>query len=776
MKTLNRFVVRHPWAVIAAFALTTAAFAVKLPQLKVDFDVDAIFPQNHPEVAYKKWVQEFFAIDEPAIIVILNEGPHGVFTPETLGLVAHLSDAMSALPDVDGEDLVSLSAIDNITAEDDSLSVEPFFEDPPTTQEQADSIRRAVFANPMMVGTIVSRDGAATIVAVETLPGVDKTALHDAINAIVTAAPHGQSRIEVAGRPIVESQMNKITKSEISGVMPFVIATAAAALALSLHSIRGVLLPMLVVLTSVIWTLGLMAWTGTVFSALNTPLPMMLVPIGIADGIHVIHHYLHTVAHDPDRPTAESVFNTMQDLYLAIVMTSLTTAAGLGSLATSSISTNRTFGYAAAFGTLAAMAFSLTVLPALLVVLPRPRRGLARSVDDAGTEPGPMARASEWIARLVTERPKRVLLGTVAVLLIAVTGMPRLTTDGSVLKNFPADDPVRQADRILSQRFAGSLPIEVVIDAKEIDAWKSPEKLRAMQAFQEELEAVAGVGETRSIADYVRRMNAVMNPDDDAADRIPDTRELVAQYLLLYSISGEPDDFDDVIDYDYAIANIRGQVGSDHSPDLERILTALAAAEKKHLAPLGLSAHASGSGREIYEFIELIVSSQISSLAVALTLVWLMASTMLRSVIGGLLTSVPVGIATFATFGGLGWVGEPIGVTTAIMSAIAIGIGVDYAVHFVARYRDCRRKGIPTDVAIRTTLNSSGVAIFYNAVVVVAGFLAMATSEFLPPHAMGLLVSWNMVVCFGATITTLAALLAWLDPAFARRGVREDNA
>jgi len=769
MIVFNRFIVRHPWVVILAFALATSAFAVRLPQIKFDFDFDAIFPQDHPEIAYKKWALEFFAIEEPAIVVIVNDGPNGIFTPETLALVSHLSDAMSVMEGVDGDDLISLSEVDNITAEDDSLTVEPFFEQPPTTQEQADLVRRAVFENPMMVGSIVSTDGSATIVGVETLSDSDKSAVHAALIDIVTAAPHGDSRIEIAGRPVVESEVARISQDEISSVMGFVIAVAAATLALSLHSVRGVLLPLLVVLTSIIWTMGLMGWTGAVFSAINSPLPMMLVPIGIADGIHIIHHYLHTVAKRPDRTNEESVFDTMQGMFTAVVMTSLTTAAGLGALATSAISTNRNFGMFAAFGTLAAMIFSLTALPAILVVLPRPRRGLARSVDSTTTEPGPMQRAVERIAVLATEQPQRVIMATLAALIVVVAGMPLLTTDGSVLKNLPRDNTVRNADRILAERFSGSLPLEIVVDGNEIDAWKRPENLRAMAAFQETLEAIDGVGASRSIADYVRRMNAVMNPEDPDADRIPDTQELVAQYLLLYSISGEPTDFDDVVDYDYAIANIRAQVDSDHSPDLAYILEEVDKADKRHLASLGLSVHASGSAREIYEFIDLIVRSQISSLALALFLVWLMASVMLRSIVGGLLTSMPVALATLATLGGLGWVGEPIGVTTAIMSAIAIGVGVDYAVHFVARYRECCRSGMATPEAMRATLHSSGVAIFYNAVVVVAGFLAMATSEFLPPRAMGLLVAWNMVVCFVATITTLAALLAWLNPAFLRR-------
>ena len=560
--------------------------------------------------------------------------------------------------------------------------------------------------------------------------------------------------------------MVALNNTEMRRVIPLVVVTAAVVLALSLHSIRGVLLPLLVVVTSVLWTLGLMAWTGSVFSALNSPLPMMLIPIGIADGIHVIHHYMHTVAKDPNRPNADAVFDTMQSMFVAVVMTSLTTAAGVASLAASSISTNREFGLFSAFGVLAAMVFSLTVLPAILTVSPRPRRGLASLVGDADDDRGPLRYALRIVADLVTTRPRLILAVTFAAMVVSVLGFPRLTVDGSLLKNLPPDNAVLTADNLMVERFGGSLPLEISVDGGDADAWKQPENLRAMLAFQDGLERIDKVGATRSLADVVRRLNAVMNPNDPEADRIPDSADAVAQYLLLYSISGEPNDFDDVVDYDYALANIRAQVASDHSPALGEILRSIDDLEREHLEPLGLKAHASGAMRQVHEFMHLIVSSQLASLTTAVILVWAMSALMLSSVLGGLLTALPVILATVATFGGLGWIREPVGVTTSIMCAIAIGIGIDYAVHFVVRYRDCRRDGLDTDLAMRKTLQTSGVAIYYNAIVVIAGFMAMATSNYLPPQAMGYLVSWNMVICFVSTLTTLAALLVLLDPKF----------
>jgi predicted RND superfamily exporter protein len=771
MSWLNRFVVSHPWLVLWAFLASSAFFGVGLTKLQVDFDIETMFPPEHPEVAYKDWMLDYFEIDEPVMILVENDGPNGVFTPETLELVTFLTDEFEQLEQVgllDSDDVISISAIDSITGDGDSLTVEPYFAEPPTTQAEADAVRAAVFDNPMMIGGIVNAEGTATIVGADTLPDADKLELHAALKDIIARAPHGSSTLTLAGPPIVMSEMIIVNDVEIRRVLPTVIVTAACVLALTMHSVRGVLLPLMVVLTSILWTFGLMGWTGRIFSTLNSPLPMMLVPIGIADGIHVIHHYMHVAADHPRLPTAEAVFKTMEEMWVAVVMTSITTAAGVASLATSSLSTNQSFGIFSAAGVIAAMVFSLTALPAILVLLPPPRRGLARLVKDAGEEEGMLSSALTRTAHMITERPNTVLAVTAAVVLISITGIPFLTTDGSVLRNFAPTNTVRLANQRLVERFDGSFPIEISVDGGEPDAWKKPENLRALQAFQEELESSDHIGETRSLADYLRRMNAVMNPDDPDGHRIADEQQLIAQYLLLYSISADPDDFHAVVDYDYQIANVRGQVGGDHTSNIKIVLDRVTELEAKHFAPLGLEAHASGIARVSYEFTDLIVESQIYSVTTALALVWLIAALLFRSVLGGLLTAIPVVISTFTTFGGLAWINEPIGITTALMAAIAIGIGIDYAVHFVVRYRDLIRSGATREEAVQKTLAGAGVAIFYNAIVVVAGFLAMATSDFFPPRAMGLMVSWNMVVCFTATVTTLATLLYKLDPAFLR--------
>jgi hydrophobe/amphiphile efflux-3 (HAE3) family protein len=758
MNRLNRAVVRHPWPTVVGFLLVTAFFAAGIPRLEIELDVRAAMPKDHPEVRYNDWVEDYFGITDPAVVMLINDGPDGIFTPETLRLVQVLSDAAADLAMIEGEDLISLSAVDNITGEDDLLIVDPFFEEIPTTPEEALAVRRAVFDNPMMVGTLVSEDGKATVVVAELEKGADKVELYQTLKEIVAAAPVTSERVVIAGRPLVEGEMGRLARADLGFMFPFVILAAGGLLFLALRSVRGVLLPLLVVLTSVVWALGLMGWTNATFYPLTTIMPTLLVAIGVANGIHIIHHFMLGTAERPDRPVAECVRETMEQMTPPVVMTSLTTAAGLASLTVSSVQQVQIFGLFSAFGVLSGMVFSLTLLPAVLCLLPAPLQAARRTARTQIEEGGFVALLLDALVPLVTRRPLVAVVCSVTVVLVGAAGIGRVVVDSSLLRNFPEGNPVRLADRELAEHFGGSVPMQIVLDAGANDAWKDPAKLRAAEGLQKHIEASGHAGRTVSIADYVKRMNAVMRPGDPAADSVPDSRELIAQYLLLYSMSGDPDDFEDVVDYDYRVANVRAQLASDHSVLAGRTIRNVEKYADRHLAPLGISTHVSGIAQLLFTLSDLIVTGQILSLVLALFVVIVLAALMSRSLAAGFFTALPVAVATVLNFGLMGWFGLELDIATALLSSMGIGIGIDYAIHFVFRYRRDRRASMPPEQAMHETLSTSGVAIFYNAMVVMAGFLVLATSSFPPNHILGVLVAQNMFV----------AALHLIQPAFVR--------
>jgi len=760
--------VQHPWITVVAFALITAVLSVRIPELVIDPDLHSMMATGDREYLYNEWLEDYFGIEDPVLLMIINDGAKGVFTPETLALVKRLSEAVGEHEGVDDEDLVSLSEVDNITGDEDVLEVEPFFEEPPTTQREADAIHDLVFDNRMMLGSLVSRDGRATLIIAEPLEDYDKVLLYQELREIVAATPLTGERVVIAGRPMLEGELGYLATVDVGKMFPLVMLSASVLLFLTLRSLRGVVLPLLVVVGSVVWALGLMAWLDATFFAINTIMPVLLVAIGAASGIHIIHDYLLGVAEHPERSTQEIVFETMERLTPPVVMTSLTTAGGIGALAVSPIRPVQGFGQYTAVGVLAGMVFSLALLPAILCLLPRPLRAAERTARSQSEKGGIVAAGLDALTPLVIRRPMLAIGGASLLILIGVAGIPQIVVDASLLRNFPETNAVKVADDEIKTYFGGSQPMEIVLDGGVEDAWKVPENLRAMKGLQEHIEAAGHASESHSIADFIERMNEVMNPDDPDAYRLPDRQDLIAQYLLLYSMSGEPDDFEDVVDSEYRMANLRLQLVSDSSPAIGRVLEDVEAYAAEHIAPLGIETHASGTGRIIHNFMHLIVYGQIRSLQLGLLIVVLLAALMSRSLMAGVFTVLPVAVATVLNFGLLGWFDEPLGVTTALLSSMGIGIGVDYAIHFVYRYRSGRRGGMSREAVMRDTMGTSGVAIFYNAIVVLAGFMVLTTSEFPPNRVLGLLVSLNMLVCFLGTVTLLAAALHRIQPAFVR--------
>jgi predicted RND superfamily exporter protein len=551
-------------------------------------------------------------------------------------------------------------------------------------------------------------------------------------------------------------------------MLPLVVVVAAVLLGALLRTRRGAVLPLLVVLTAVVWTLGLMAWMGATFYVITILMPTLLIAIGVADGIHVIHQFMLGVGARPDQPTREIVLSTMEEMTRPVVMTSITTAAGFSSLALSPIMAVRSLGLFTAAGVLAAMVFSLTILPALLCVLPAPLAA-ARHAKRTQAGRGLLTRPLAALTPFVVRRP--VLAASVggAVLLAGLSGLPRIVVDGSLIRNFPATNPIRLADAELIRYFGGSYPMQIVFEAANDDAWNDPVKLHAVAGLQQRIEAAEYTGKTRSLADYVKRMHQALHPENPGAHVLPDRQDLVAQYLFLYSLSGAPDDFEDVVDYGYRQACAHALVRADHSPLLKRVIADIDAYAARYLAPLDISTRVTGNAKIAYVFIDLITTGQVRSLLVALVLVLLLTGLLCRALAAGAFAVIPVAVAIALNFGVLGWFGIPLGPTTAMISSIGIGIGVDYAIHFLIKYQRVRRAGLAPEFAMRETLGTTGVAIFYNAVVVFAGFMVLIGSQFPPNRVLGILVAMNMVVCFLGTVTLMAALLHRLQPDFVRR-------
>ncbi len=332
--------------------------------------------------------------------------------------------------------------------------------------------------------------------------------------------------------------------------------------------------------------------------------------------------------------------------------------------------------------------------------------------------------------------------------------------NSSFLDKFESDSDIVQTDKFINDHFGGTSSLNLILDAKGTkDAFKEPAVLKLVDKMQKDVDnKLTIVGNTFSLTDYINRMNKVMNEDKEEFNTIPDSKEMIAQYLLLYEMSGDPENLNKVVDYDYEKANITFQLKSDNSKAMNSALDIIKTYEGD-FKKLGVTLNYAGSGYKGLVFTDLILEGQIKSLVLSLIIIIVLISIMFKNIKIGFISSVPIILTAGISFGTMGFLDIPLSTTTALLSSIAIGIGIDYAVHFLEQYRHNAMNTDDKMVAAQKTMAHSGRAIIYNAIVVIAGFLVLLFSVFPPNRELGALVSLNMFTSFVGTLTIMLVLL-----------------
>ncbi len=741
-----------PFMLLLLF-ITVAFFWVMKKNSRMETNLDKYMPQNHPAFVYSNQAEEWFDIKDGIIIAI--ENPDGVFNPGTLKKVKTLTRRLQKMPQIEKNDVVSLYTADNIVGSEGSLDVRPFYKRVPKTSEKLATLREKVRANEMVYGRLVSTDETVTVIIARINDDDFSREFYRNLQQL-TKTFEGPEKIYIAGRPIVEGTMAYLGPKDMKRMVPIVILVIVLVLYLMLRNLRGTILTLLVVVISVIWTFGLMAALKVPIYAVSTMIPVMLIAIGVADGIHLFSHlYLYLKEH-PDATRLEAIGNMVQEMWRPVVMTSVTTAVGFISLVTSQVYPIKYFGLFTAFGVLVAMALSLLFIPMglWLTGLPRPPREVLPADQDVEAEMF-AHRFAHWISsnRWVT------YLVVAVVAIISIYGTTKVWINSSFLDKFERDSEIVQTDHFINEHFGGTTTLNVILEGQQPDQFKDPAVLRAMVAMQKDVEdRLPVVGSSFSLGDYLKRMNKVMHADSEAYERIPYSRELIAQYLLLYEMSGDPDNLWQVVTEDYQKANVTFQLKSDNSRALKSAIAQINH-HRPQLEKLGVAVNFAGSGYKALVFTDLILQGQISSLLLSLIIVIALLALMFKSLKIGFIGSVPIVLTALISFGVMGLLNIPLSTTTALISSIVIGIGIDYAVHFIDRYRIYARQTGDRLTTIKYTMHHSGRAILFNAVVVIAGFLVLLASVFPPNRALGALVALNMFTSFLGTITIMFLLL-----------------
>ena len=751
-KFLNTMLKKPIIVLLVILIISVAFFMVMKKNSRMETDLDKYMPQDHPAFVYSDEAEEIFNIQDGIIIAI--ENTEGIYQTETLQKVKDLTKQLGKMKEIEKSDVTSLYTADNIIGTEDGMDVKAFFKKVPTTEEGLREIAEKVRSNEMIFGRLVSQNETVTVIIAEIGDDVFSQEFYHQILELVHSF-EGPEKLYVAGVPIVEGTMAYLGPKDMQKMVPIVMLVIILVLLLVMKSVKNTIFTMLVVVFSVVWAFGLMAAVNIPIYAVSTMLPVMLIAIGVADGIHLYSHLDLFLQNNPNATKKEAVKDMLKGMWKPVVMTSVTTSVGFFSLLTSEVYPIKYFGLFTAFGVTSAMLFSLLLIPASILVFGYTKRKPVNENNSKNTK----TPLSYKFANGVVKYKTITLFLTIVIIAISLFGITKVWINSSFLEKFEKDSDIVLTDTFINEHFGGTSTLNVVLEADTNNIMKSPEALRLINKMQEQVDSeLKIVGNSFSLADYMKRMNMVMHEDKKEFDIIPNSQDLNAQYLLLYEMSGDPDNLWKVVDYDYKIANVTIQLKSDNS---KAINSAIEEVEKfrDDFQKLGIEINYAGSGYKALVFTDLILEGQIKSLVMSLFIIVILLSFMFKNMWAGLIGSVPIVITALIGFGVMGLLNIPLSTTTALISSIAIGIGIDYAVHFIERYKIYALETGNKQKTMEGTMHHSGRAIIFNATVVIAGFLVLLFSVFPPNRSLGALVSLNMFTSFLGTVTIMYLLL-----------------
>ena len=775
MRSYVEFILKFRWIVIGLILLITVFLVMQAKNLKIIIDPDAVLPQSHPYVIGTNKVDKIFGSKFIAVVGITPKSGD-IFQAKILQKIQDFTREIRDKPGVVKENLLSLSAnkAKDIRGNADGMEVRPLMAKVPQTPEQMAELKAAILRNPAYLNSIVSKDFKSAAIIIDLQKGpTGFRGMMDTITPVADKMRDDAVEVNISGLPSFLSRI-EIFSERVAIFFPIAIVLVGLILFEAFRTFQGLFLPLLTAILATLWGVGIMGLSGIPMDVFNSSTPILILAVAAGHAVQLLkryyeeYHYMRdTTALSAKDANHAAVISSVTKVGPVMLTAGGIAALGFFSLIVFEIVSVRTFGLFTGIGILSALIIEMTFMPALRSLLPAPGK-----LEQKGYEKNRFWDAiTGAIANWVTGPNRKYLFVLTAVLMvIAGIGMSRVLVD-SATKSFFADDfDFKKDDKALNERLGGTNTLNLIIEGKDIDAIKDPRVLKGIDATQRFAESQASVGKTISIADFIKRMNQAMNGDDPKFYAIPDNQDLVSQYLLLYSMSGEPGDFDSYVDYDYKVANLTVFLKTDSSAYVQELIAKLKDFTKQNL-PDTVSVAFGGSVPAGAGLTEVMVHDKILNIVQIASVVFVVSSLVFRSLIGGLLVLTPLLLAVLANFGVMGWTGMRLNIPNALSSAMAVGIGADYAIYLVYRLREEIGQGVDEVTAVRHVLATAGKACLFVASAVAVGYGVLWFSPGFYIHSwLATLIACSMLVSVFAALTLIPALVLVFRPKFIFNG------
>lgn len=771
MRRYVEAILRYRVLVVVLTGLITVALASQLQYLTLVIDPAKTLPQHHPTVTVSEHIEKTFG-SKFVVVIGITPKTGDVYQPIVLEKVRRMTDGLRDTPGVVKGNLLSLAArrAKNIHGTPEGMEVHPLMEAVPQTEAGREALRRAIQDNPAYQNAIVSRDGRTAAIIAEFLDDPKGfRGIMEKVHAVVDRERDERVDIAIGGLPAALAQI-EIYSERMGILFPLALLIIAAIHYEAFRTVQGLLLPLVTGLLAVIWGLGVMGLAGVPMDTFNATTPILILAVAAGHAVQILKRYYeeyHRLRWTTAMPAIEAnrmaVVESVAKVGPAMLTAGVVAALGFFSLVVFEIAAIRTFGIFAGIGILNALWLEMTFIPAVRSWLSPPGEREGRLEREERI----WDRLTDSVAKWVTG-PNRthgyILVGVL--LAVLLVGMSQVTVDNSPKNLFAKSLPFQQDDQTLNAQLGGTNSLYLLVQGREEDALKDPTVLAAMDATQRFLEQDPQVGKTLSLADFVKRMNRAMHGDESAYDAVPKSRELISQYLLLYSMSGEPGDFDSYVDYQYRQANIWVFLKTDSSAYFEELKGRLTTFIGNRFGDT-VQVKIGGSVAQGAAINEAMVHGKLLNILQFAGVIFLIASLAFRSFVAGLLVLAPLALVVVTNFGVMGWTGVRLDIATAIISPMAVGIGADYAIYLIWRLREELAGGQDERAAFQTSLRTAGKAVLFVATAIAGGYLVLVFSWGFYLHLwLGTLIALAMAVSCAAALTVVPALILTLRPRF----------
>ncbi|MCH7556121.1 MAG: MMPL family transporter [Planctomycetes bacterium] len=852
--------------IMVLFTLLLGAF---IPLIKVDTDPENMLSADEPVRIFHNQTKKQFALNDIVVVGIVNDkNPNGVFNPSSLARVYELTEFAKTLRWPDEEDpneqvgvievdILAPSTVDHIgQAGPGTIKFEWLMKKPPATDAEALEIRNKAMSNPLLKGTLISEDGKAICLY---LPLTSKDLSYRVYSELKEkiATFKGDEEYHITGLPVAEDTFGVEMFIQMAVSAPLAMLVIFILMLLFFRKLVLVISPLIVAMVSVISTMGLLIGLGYPVHIMSSMIPIFLMPIAVVDSVHILSEFFDLYTKEKGRK--KTILEVMNNLFMPMLYTSLTSAAGFASLALTPIPPVQVFGIFVAIGIMIAWVCTITFVPAYIMMIKESSLESFGSANVHTEKQGWLDSLLGATGRFTYVKAKPILVVILLITAVALYGITRIQINDNPIRWFSKSHPIRRADIELNKHFGGTYMAYLVLDSaedkavstqyisdlgkqlsekhlelkeqfphagdavaemekalseqastvetkqnllsrlstfandkldavddKDVDLWyeiadffeleierikpfKQPEVLRYISSLQEHLKRSGLIGKSNSVADVVKKVHQELIDGKPENYKIPDSSAAVAQCLLQFQSSHNPDDLWHLVTIDYMHANIWMQLPSGDNKDMEKVVKAVDDFISDNPPPVPLEHNWAGLTYINTVWQNKMVRGMLQSFMGSFIIVFIMMAILFRSPLWGIVCMVPLLITIAVIYGIIGLVGKDYDMPVAVLSALTLGMAVDFAIHFLERARAGYAQTGSWEKSVGLMFGEPAKAITRNVLVIAIGFLPLLAASLIPYKTVGIFLCAIMALSGAVTLLALPAILKLLEKVLFKR-------